>query len=744
VPAIARSTLNNLKNFNECTDFVENANKVLVDLQLRRLSTLNVIATMDGWPMRSKINTFWLHRCHMMPELRTIVRSCFVALLVSVSSVSRAQESRNTIPENQFGDLDRLVEESKKGIDILDQRTVVTSPTQKIVVDDDTEKDDPRLTLGRTPAAAFVITPEMIRRSGARSIPELLRMVPGLYVARIDSNKWSISSRGFSTRFVRNLLVQIDGRTVYTPLFGGTFWDIQDVLLKDIERIEVIRGPGATIWGENAVNGVINIITKSSADTHGTYVEAGGGTEQLGFSSARGGGQTENGVNYRVYGKWFERGSQFEPTGQSHDDWRQGRFGFRTDWDDDLDDRFTVQGDTYFGSNGIANLQPLIGLEIDDEPVSGTNVLGRWTHEFDDVSDSTLQMYYDRNDRNTLGFDQALDTVDIDWQYRTSAYDGHEIVAGLGYRSVWSRLQNDRNPAILSSSPEERNFELFSAFIQDEIELRQDDLYLTIGTKIGENTFTDTEVQPNIRLLWLTDENSSAWASVSRAVRIPSIIENDGRLIIDDIGGVVPIYLNGSTSLTAEEMIAYELGYRSQPTGRFAWDLAMFYNAERRVGNFRTVGPATELQFFKGGNIDTFGFELASQFEVTEDWRLFGWYSFIRSATDVSPEALVTALSIEEAAPRHQVFLWSSWDLTEDVDLDLISRYVDNVSAVPVPAYIEMDCRIAWRPREHMEVSLVGQNLLDSHHKEYDTSIFVNEVPTEVQRGVYAMLAWEF
>ncbi|MBD3676201.1 MAG: TonB-dependent receptor plug domain-containing protein [Planctomycetaceae bacterium] len=604
-------------------------------------------------------------------------------------------------------------------------------------------KDDPRLTLRRTPAAAFVITPEMIRRSGARSIPELLRMVPGLYVARIDANKWSISSRSFSTRFVRNLLVQIDGRTVYTPLFGGTFWDVQDVLLKDIERIEVIRGPGATIWGENAVNGVINIITKSSTDTQGTYVEAGGGTEQRGFTSFRHGGKTQNDGTYRVYGKWFERDTQYEPNGNAHDDWRQGRFGFRMDWDDEMDDRFTFQGDTYFGSNGIANQQPFVGLGIDDEPVSGSNLLTRWTHDIDQYSDSTVQFYYDRNDRNTLGFDQALDTIDIDWQYRTSIFDRHEIVAGLGYRSVWSHLQNDSVTPVLSSSPEQRNFQLFSAFIQDEYELRQDSLYLTVGTKIGENTFTNTQVQPNIRLLWLTDENSSAWAAVSRAVRIPSIIENDGRLIIDEFMGN-PVYLNGSSNLIAETMIAYEVGYRSQPTESFAWDLALFYNTERKIGNFRAVGGPTELELFRDSNLDSFGLELAAQLEMTENWRLFGWYSFLRSSASTGTSALVSPLGLEEGAPRHQAFLMSSWDLTENVDLDVLTRFVDNVPQVPAPAYMSMDCRVAWRPRENMELSLVGQNLLDSHHKEYDTSIFVKEVPTQVQRGMYAMFAMEF
>lgn len=607
------------------------------------------------------------------------------------------------------------------------------------------EFDDESIrTLRRTPAAVFVITEEMIRRSGARTLPDALRMVPGMYVSQIDSSKWNVSSRGFSSRFARKLLIQIDGRTVYTPLFGGTFWDVQDVLLKDVERIEVIRGPGATIWGENAVNGVVNVITKSSADTHGTYVEAGGGTEQRGFTNARVGGVSENGVNYRLYGKWFERDRQFEPDGNAFDDWRQGRIGFRSDWENDLSDRFTLQGDTYFGSNGTANMQPLIGLEVDDEPVSGANLLGRWTHQFDDDSDSTFQIYYDRNDRNTLGFDQNLNTFDVDWQYRRALNERHKLVTGMGYRRVWDRIENDRVPAILNADPSQRTTEIFSAFIQDEIMLKQDELYLTVGTKIGDNTFTDFEIQPGVRLLWLPDESSSAWASVSRAVRLPSRLERDGQMVISDVGGVIPVVLNGSSSITAEEMIAYEVGYRDQPTEWFTFDLAMFYNVDQGLANFRVDGAPTNLQFFNGGNSDSYGLELAGQVEMNDKWRIFSWYSFIRTIGEVSPQAVVPALDVETGVPRHQVFMMSSWDLRDDLQFDLISRYVDNVSALNIPSYISMDCRVAYRPKEHMEISLVGQNLLDPHHPEYGSSLFVHEVPTEVQRGVYGMVAWEY
>jgi len=584
----------------------------------------------------------------------------------------------------------------------------------------------------------------MIRRSGARSIPELLRMVPGLYVARIDSNKWNVSSRGFSSRFARKLLVQIDGRTVYSPLIAGTFWDVQDVLLKDIERIEIIRGPGATLWGENAVNGIINILTKSAKETHGVYVESGGGTEERGFASTRVGSVSDSGVHWRVYSKWFERDRQFHPAGQASDDWRQGRVGFRADWDPSCCDSYTLQGDYYVGSNGIANQQPLIGLGVGNEPVFGGNLVGRWTRVFDDESDMTLQIYYDRTERDTLGFDQNINIFDVDFQHRFPLSDRHKAIWGVGYRRIWDRLPNSNVPAILAMNPTERTVELFSAFIQDEITLVEDSLFFTLGTKIGDNTYTDFEVQPSARLLWQVNEQNAAWASVSRAVRIPSRVEHDGRIVINDIGGVTPITLTGSRNLVAEELIAYEIGYRQQLSDRFSWDLALFYNVDEDLVNFRSTSTPTTLQFFNGTRAESYGVELAGQVDVTETWRVFGWYSFLRLNFKNDPSALASEEVNEGGNPTHQVFLMSSWDLCEDLELDVLARYVDNVTFANLSHYISMDIRLAWRASENMEFTVVGQNLLDSRRQEYRSSLFVFEVPTEVQRGVYAMMSWDY
>ncbi|MCG8652917.1 MAG: TonB-dependent receptor plug domain-containing protein, partial [Pirellulales bacterium] len=276
-------------------------------------------------------------------------------------------------------------------------------------------------TVGRSPAAVFVVNEEMIRRSGARTVPEVLRLVPGLHVAHINGNAWSISSRGFADRFANKLLVQIDGRTVYTPLFGGVFWDVQDLLLDDIERIEVIRGPGSTIWGANAINGVINIITKSASKTHGVYAHAGVGTLQEGFAGARIGSRSQGGVDWRVSGKWYERDRFVDPTGRVDDDGvQQGRVGFRSDWQPCRGDRVTFQGDFYSGSNNLAFDRPSLGFMTAEEEVAGGNVLGRWSRVFDDDSDVSLQLYYDRTDRINSGFDQDTNMIDIDFQHRFS------------------------------------------------------------------------------------------------------------------------------------------------------------------------------------------------------------------------------------------------------------------------------------------------------------------------------------
>ena len=598
-------------------------------------------------------------------------------------------------------------------------------------------------TVGRSPAAVFVVTQEMIRRSGARSIPELLRMVPGLHVARIDANKWSISSRGFASRVARKLLVQIDGRVVYTQLFGGTLWDVQDLLLDDIERIEVIRGPGATMWGANAVNGIINIITKSARDTHGVYAEGGGGTEERSFAGARVGGVTPNCVHWRVSTKWFERDRQFEPNGLAQDDWRQGRVAFRADWEPNCCNAYTVQGDLYTGKSGMVNDQPFFGLTAGDHPVAGGNLLGRWTRTFSEQSDLSLQVYYDRMDVEIFSWDINLNVFDVDFQRRLPLNDRHKLIWGLGYRRYWDDVPNSGTPALLSAVPTARTLELFSAFIQDEIMLREDSLYFTIGTKLSDNTYTDFEVQPTARMLWLPNERSAVWAAVSRAVRIPSRMERDGRMVVGDIGGVWPVTILGSPNLDAEETIAYEIGYRQQPVEWFSWDLAFFYNVDEDLDNSRMVLPfPPTLQAFNCESAEGCGVEISGNVDLTKCWRISAWYSFLDLDVRAPADVGVSTEVVEGANPANQVFLMSSWDLGRDVEFDLLARYVDGLSSNNVPHYTSMDARLAWRPAPGMEFSVVGQNLLDSHHPEFSGSKFVREVPTEVQRGVYGMLSW--
>ena len=333
-------------------------------------------------------------------------------------------------------------------------------------------------------SAIYVITQEDIRRSGFTSIPEALRMVPGVDVARIDGNKWAISIRGFNGQFSNKLLVLIDGRTVYTTTFSGVFWDIQDTLLEDVDRIEVIRGPGATLWGANAVNGVINIITKTASDTQGALVTAGGGTEEHVFTGVRYGGMLGRDATYRVYGKYFDRSPMVDSQGNPADDgWDQGRGGFRLDWQAVPRGHLMVQGDFYDGGANQTALMPILTppyqiSEGGSIHVRGGDILGRWTYAFSDRSDVAVQAYYDRDDRNAPEVDQTVQTGDLDLQHHFRLGSSHDVVWGLGYRVIQDEATN---AAIVSLIPNRRTYQLFSAFVQDEVPLIAQRLRLTVG-----------------------------------------------------------------------------------------------------------------------------------------------------------------------------------------------------------------------------------------------------------------------
>jgi iron complex outermembrane recepter protein len=625
-------------------------------------------------------------------------------------------------------------------------------------------------TIGRSPAAVFVITPEDIRRSGATSLPELFRMAPGMDVARIDNNKWAVSARGLNDRFNGKLLVQVDGRTVYNPLSSGVFWDAVDYPLEDIERIEVIRGPGASVWGANAVNGIINIITKSAKETQGGLISGGGGTEEPSFGTFHYGGKIGNHLYYRVYGKGFKRDKQFALSGDSHDDWWGASGGVRLEWQMSERDSVTLQGDFVKDVAQRKDFRPTVAApfsltNVENEATHAGNVLARWGHQRGNGSSWTLQAYWDRFERKgNNGFvDLRWDTYDVDFQHQLPLSGRQKIVYGVAYRYIDAFLgpSTGDNGFAVSFPPPHRHPQLFSAFVQDQITLVEDKFSLTLGSKVEHNDFTGFEYQPTVRLLWTPTRRQTVWAAVSRAVRTPTLSE-DGIATRQTpsfppaLRGA-PLFgrLRNSTDFKSEELLAYELGYRAQATDKFSVDLASFYNV---YDNLRVVVPGTATPGAGPGTFDlplnfqnrmkgeTYGVELAATWQLTDWWRLYGTYTFLRMNLHRDAGLAASAEVAEGQSPQHQVYLRSSWNLPRHVEFDLIGRFVDRLPGFGpvVESYPSLDARLSWRPRRNLEFAVVGQNLLDNHHAESGTVPLLKSLLVEIQRSVYGKATWRF
>lgn len=626
---------------------------------------------------------------------------------------------------SELDDLDSLLDS-----DVSQLRNTQVAPSLQMEVSTVSRQ---KSTIGKSPAAVFVVTREMIHRSGARSIPEILRMVPGLHVAKVGSNRWAVSSRGFVSIYNQQLLVQIDGRSIYTPVFGGVVWSWHDLLLEDIERIEVIRGPGSTVWGANAVNGVINIITRSAADTHGHFIEAGGGTEELAFTGFRSGGTSQNGVNWRISGKWFERDAGFQSAGLEFDDWHQASINTRMDWESGCGDQYTLQAGAFSGQKGAAFAGATIPFALTDTPDAGGNLLFRWTRPLGEDSDTSVQFWADHYNTGSRFdiVDGTQTTVDLDVQHRRKVGDRHRLVMGLGYRTVWDQLNGGPVLPLLGFLPVERTADNASVFIQDEIELRPDKLYFTIGTKLSNNSYTGVEVQPSARLLSVIDDRTVAWAAFSRAVRVPSRSDTGVVLQVLPAGALTIL---GNPNADSEPLYAYEFGVRRQPAKHFSWDFTAFYNDYDRLLASIPTSPTTLMSF---NVLDTtgYGVELSSQLDLTCNWKLKSWYTYL----DLEDKTFIPT-GLPSASPRNQAYLMSTYNPNRCTDLDLIVRYVDDIREQAIGAYIEADLRFAWRPRPNVEVSLVGQNLLDSSHEEFVSNPFVPEIATMPQRGVYGMV----
>ena len=599
----------------------------------------------------------------------------------------------------------------------------------------------------QAPASVEVITHDEIRRSGVTSIAEALRLADNLQVAQKNSHDWGISARGFNASLANKLLVMIDGRTVYTPLFSGVFWNDQDYLLEDIERIEVISGPGGTLWGANAVNGVINIITRTAADTQGLYAEAGGGNQLKALTGARYGGTLGAGASYRVYGKYFDRDDEVYAGGRAAGDgWHQAQTGFRIDSAASARDMLSLHGDFYQGHAGLNTGGAA--------RTAGGNVLGRWTHAMSDESELNLQTYYDRTHLvdpipqaalNGVVLAPAgllhddLTTYDIDLQHRISLAGGNSLVWGLGYRYTHDVVRNAPGIGFL---PTTLNQNLFSAFLQDELAIRPD-LSLILGSKIEHNDYTGFEYEPNIRVRWSLAQDQSLWSAISRAARTPSRIDRD---LVEPAPPYTTI-LTGGTDYGSEYVTAYEAGYKGRVSTASTASVSVFRNDYRDVRSL-SFTPGTIFPVFIANNVagHTEGVEVTADGQLLQSWSVHAGYDYLHERLHVRPgQSDLTHALGETADPKHRISIRSSLHLAAQLNWDAAVRWVDALvvnggSLVgKVPAYFELDTRLGWALSPSLEVSVSGQNLLHDHHPEYG---FPSPARIEIQRSVYGKIAW--
>ena len=577
-------------------------------------------------------------------------------------------------------------------------------------------------------SAIQVITQQDIRNSGAKTVPEALRLAPNLQVAQVNSSQWAISARGFNNVLANKLLVLIDGRTVYTPLYGGVFWDVQNLLLEDVERIEVISGPGGTLWGANAVNGVINIITKNSRDTKGLFVEAGAGSDLRALAGLRYGAQLSHDLSYRVYGTGFGLDNTVLTNGSKADDqWHMIQGGFRLDWDIPEKDKLSLQANLYHGKpNPDGGDTAVIS--------NGQNLVFRWNHNSSEKSDFQLQAYYDYTLRDFgNGFTEHLKTYDIDWQNRYQAGKRHEITYGLNIRIMDHKVTNLE---LFEFLPPKNTLYLYSLFVQDEMMLVKERLHLILGAKIEHNSYTGFEYQPNARITWTATKNQTVWGAVSRAVRTPSRIDRDFFLNLTP----TLVYISGNNVFKSEDMIAYELGWRLQPLKNLSISLSTFYNV---YDNLRSVEPGPPpfgipLTFANGVKGKTYGIELSATHQVTGWWNLRGGYTFLNKELKVKTDSKdMNGGSAESNDPKHQFLIQSSMHLPGQIDFGIDFRYIDKLPKPKVPGYMGMDMRIGWTIRKVVELSLTGQNLLQSRHAEFIPS---SPSPREIQRSIYGKI----
>lgn len=619
--------------------------------------------------------------------------------------------------------------------------------------------------LSEAAAAIYVLTGQEIRRAGCTTIADALRLVPGMHVGRIASDTWAVASRGFSTEVDNKLLVLIDGRSVYTPLFSGVYWDIQDLVLDDVDRIEVIRGPGATLWGVNAVNGVINIITADSRTTTGGLVTAGGGSLERAFGTARWGGRLgENGA-VRVYGKGQRHRPALEPNDRRLDGWWDAfRGGFRADIAAGSGNTFTLQGDHYDTATDIEVLfpstqSPYEEIHASRRHQSGENVIGRWTHRRPTGSELTLQAYYDHTGRHDWLFGENRRTVDLDLQHAFGPLRNLGVVWGMGYRVTHDRL--DMTPFVdVRDNRRKRTDDVPSAFAQGDLSLARNRLRVTVGTKLDRNDYSGFEVQPSARVAWTPVEGHSTWLAASRAVRSPSRAEHDGRLYVyslrpDDPENPTQFPLAAvlvcDPQFRSEVLTSFETGYRVLLSKRLSLDAAGYLSRYDRLRTYRTgsavlrSGPRPYLELplllINGLTARTYGAEAAADWRPWSRVHLRAVYSYLGIQFDDHVNVGVLG-ERSRTSPKHMASIHASMDPGRATQCDVVLRFVDDLADLGIDAYTTLDARVAWSPLPELELSITGRDLLTPHHAEFLSES--KRSNTVVERSGYAAATWRY
>jgi iron complex outermembrane receptor protein len=599
-------------------------------------------------------------------------------------------------------------------------------------------------------AAIYVITKEDIAHSPATSLPELLRQVPGLQVSQIDGNSWAVSARGFNGLFANKLLVMIDGRSVYTPIFSGVFWDSKDMLLEDIERIEVIRGPGAVMWGANAVNGIINIITKSAHETKSGLVTALGGNQQQGTFGARYGTSLGEKGAIRLYGKYRNvDGNQAVADGSDGNDGiEDARGGFRYDYAGE-NDRVLVSGEAMRGApEGSATIfttsPPSVAQDTRRQDYVGGNFLATWARSLEGGDSFSTQFFFDREDRDDLVTKSKVSILDCELNYQFGLGESHSFVTGLNYRWMHDELDGTDSARF---DPMTRQVNRASLFLQDEIELASQELFFTLGAKLEYHDFSGVQPQPSAKLSWRVDPKHTLWLSTSYASRLPSRAENDVFAVqsinfAPDLTTIIAA--EGDSSTDSEHVTAMELGYRGTVAESLTLDVTSYYSHYRDISNLRLGEPSVigfedgkplvlvPLSFESGGEAEAFGLELAATLALSKRLSAQIGANFLDIDYRYNGGLEGAGGGAQGADPRHQAHLRFTYQPLESVDVVLQSRYVDSIPAFVIDSYVEGDLKVAYRPVDSLEISLSGTNLFNAAHREYNTlSIFSPEAAIE-------------